>query len=258
MCLILFHWDPDGDIPLTVLANRDEFHDRPALQADFWQDHQDILAGRDERRAGTWLGVTAGGRFAAVTNYRSPRDMQPGGRSRGELPVAFLNARDRSMAFLESILAEGDQWAGFNLLVYDGVDLAYGSNRDTAGPQLITPGVHGLSNALLNTSWPKVDSGKQELEALLSGSVEESGAEEGWLNVLASREEAEDDLLPDTGIGLEKERLLSARRIVSEGYGTRCSTLVRIGWDGQMEFVEKTWIPRSLDQDTVAFSIEPL
>ncbi|MDA0379445.1 MAG: NRDE family protein, partial [Bacteroidetes bacterium] len=127
MCLILLDWDPEGDHPLTVLANRDELHARGALQAHFWEDHPYLLAGRDAREGGTWLGVTANGRFAAVTNFRSVADMQPGQRSRGELTVGFLTSKERSEAYLERVLASGSQWAGFNLLLFDGVDLVWGS-----------------------------------------------------------------------------------------------------------------------------------
>jgi uncharacterized protein with NRDE domain len=250
MCLILFDWDPDGDYPLTVLANRDEFHDRPARQAHFWEDKPDILAGRDLKEGGTWMGVTAGGRFAAVTNFRSPKDMQPGRRSRGELPVGFLDSRKRSDAYMEEVLSDGDDWAGFNLLLFDGVDLVWGSNRAEDGMVRLEPGIHGLSNALLDTPWPKVVDGKRALKALLH---EDDYIENGWLSVLSDASMAPDAQLPDTGVGLEKERLLSARRIVSSGYGTRCSTLIRLSWDGSVEFIEKTWIPVGLEPDTVEY-----
>lgn len=250
MCLILLEWNPDGDYPLTVLANRDEFHDRPARQAHFWEDRPDILAGRDEKEGGTWMGVTVGGRFAAVTNYRSPRDMQPGRRSRGELPVGFLDSRLRSDGYLEGVLAEGDAWAGFNLLLFDGMDLVWGSNRSDAGVVRLEPGIHGLSNALLNTPWPKVEAGKAALKHLLR---DDDYIENGWLQVLADTGVAADASLPETGVGLDKERMLSARRIISPGYGTRCSTLVRLSWDGSVELIEKTWLPEGLEPDTVEY-----
>lgn len=250
MCLILLDWDPEGDYPLTVLANRDEFHERPALQAHFWADHPEILAGRDQKEGGTWMGVSVNGRFAAVTNYRSPQDMQPGRRSRGELPVGFLSSRERADAYMERTLEAGEEWAGFNLLLFDGMDLVWGSNRSEMGLVRLEPGIHGLSNALLDTPWPKVESGKKALRALLR---DDDYIENGWLDVLSDTSTASDGALPDTGIGTEKERMLSARRIASPGYGTRCSSMVRLSWDGSVEFIEKTWVPAGLEADTVEF-----
>lgn len=254
MCLILFRWDPDAETPLTVLANRDEFHGRASHQADFWEDHPRILGGRDAQAGGTWLGVTVDGRFAAVTNYRSPSDMQSGGRSRGELPVGFLEGRVPSLAYLESVAVNGKDYAGFNLLVYDGTDLAYWSNRSDLPPGHVEPGIHGLSNALLDTPWPKVVDGR----AALARAVDAGEAPmDYWLDLLSSREQAPDDRLPDTGVGLEKERVLSARCIESPGYGTRCSSLVVLGPNGHITFAEKTRVPADLNPDLVVFRIEP-
>ena len=235
---------------MTVLANRDEFHDRPAQQAHFWADRPDVLAGRDQREGGTWMGVSVNGRFAAVTNFRSRQDMQPGERSRGMLPADFLTSRERSDAYLDRVLSEGQTWAGFNLLVFDGMELMWGSNRFDAGPVRVEPGIHGLSNALLDTPWPKVEAGKKALKALLR---DEDYIENGWLDVLSDTTTAADETLPETGIGKEKERLLSSRRIVSPGYGTRCSTMIRLSWDGSVEFIEKTWVPQGVEPDTVEY-----
>ena len=254
MCLILLKWAPESDTPLTVLANRDEFHGRPSHQADFWDDHPRILGGRDEQAGGTWMAITVDGRFAAVTNYRSPSDMQSGGRSRGELPVGFLTGRDSSLAYLDTVAERGNDYAGFNLLVFDGKDLGYWSNRSDRAPSRVEPGIHGLSNALLDTPWPKVVSGKKDLERAL-----EAGERplDFWLDVLSSSAQAPDDQLPDTGVGLEKERVLSARCIESPGYGTRCSSLVALGRNGHVTFAEKTRFPADLDPDLVVFRIEP-
>lgn len=251
MCLILFHYAPDGPIPLTVMANRDEFHYRGTLQAGFWEDNDSILAGRDLEKGGTWMGVSRESRFAAVTNYRSPADMISGGASRGELPRAFLEGTMSARTYMDDVLQRGSDYTGFNLLVFDGQQLIYGSNRAEGGAVDVTPGLHGLSNALLDTPWPKVTSGVAALgESLRSGSPERD-----WLQVLSDQKMASDAELPDTGIGIDKERELSSRCIDIEGYGTRCSSFVRIHGDGRIDFAEKTRIPSGLDPDTVRFSI---
>jgi uncharacterized protein with NRDE domain len=253
MCLILFKSDPRGEYPLTVLANRDEFHHRPARQADFWDEYPHILAGRDLEKGGTWMGITTGGRFAAVTNYRSPEDMTAGGQSRGELPLDFLNGAMATMPYLETVLDKGDAYAGFNLLVFDGVHLGYASNRSSQPAEIVSSGVHGLSNALLDTPWPKVTEGKAALKEVAANGRPDSS----WMLIMADTRRASHDRLPDTGIGSEKEYMLSSRCIEMEGYGTRCSSFVSIRHDGQIRFQEKTLIPTHADPDTVQFTIEP-
>lgn len=251
MCLILFAFEPSSEYPLVVLANRDEFHRRPTAQAGFWKETPGVLAGRDLEKGGTWLGVTTSGRFAAVTNYRSPRDMQPGGRSRGALPQLFLEGGMDAMSYLETVHEDAQAYAGFNLLVYDGTAMGYLSNRSGSGPQEVSPGIHGLSNALLDTDWPKVTEGREVLAELLG----EGPPDPSWMHVMADTRTAADDQLPDTGIGLEKERLLSSRCIQSPDYGTRCSTFARFHKGGRIRFVERTLVPADLDPDTVSFSL---
>lgn len=253
MCLILFKYEPEGVFPLTVLANRDEFYQRRTSQADFWDRKPNILAGRDLEKGGTWMGVTTEGRFAAVTNYRSLADMNAGGRSRGELPVAFLEGSMDAMSYLNAVMDRCHDYTGFNLLVFDGITLGYASNRSGKKAVVVPPGIHGLSNALLNTDWPKVSKGR----AALRGAAADGDPKPSWMNILSGTEPAPDEDLPDTGIGLEKERLLSSPCIISDDYGTRCSTFVTIRRDGHILFREKTLIPEGLDPDTVEFAIEP-
>jgi len=253
MCLILFKVDPEGEYPLTVLANRDEFHHRSTLQAGFWDEHPHILAGKDLEKGGTWMGVTTSGRFAAVTNYRSPMDMKAGGQSRGELPLDFLKGSMASMSYLDSILEKGDAYAGFNLLVFDGIQLGYTSNRSAQSAKSVSSGIHGLSNALLDTPWPKVTEGKAAFKEVDS----QGRPNPSWLSIMADTRRASGERLPDTGIGSEKEYLLSSRCIEMDGYGTRCSSFVSIRQDGQIQFQEKTLIPSDADPDTVQFTIEP-
>lgn len=254
MCLILLSWQPKELQRLVILANRDEFFDRPTLQADFWHDMPDILAGRDKKAGGTWLGVDKRGRFAAITNYRSPLDMNAGGTSRGSLPVKFLGSEETAMSYLDQVSKQKADYAGFNLLVFDGNDLCYYSNRSDKNPVALSPGVYGLSNSLLNTSWPKVDTGRSELRNRIDTSYEPSP---DWLDIMADSSQAADKELPDTGVGYDLEKRLSARCIVMEGYGTRSSTFVSIGQteSAQIQFVEKTIVPAGLNPDTVSFRL---
>ena len=251
MCLILFHYDPEGDHPLTVMANRDEFHRRKTRQAGFWDDDPHILAGRDLEKGGTWMGVTRSGRFAALTNYRSPADMHSGGESRGELTRQFLQEDISAVDYADQVFRSGDRYTGFNLLVYDGHELLYLSNRSGQLPVQVSPGYHGLSNALLDTPWPKVTHGIRAFEA----STRQGSAEIDWVGIMSDTHVADDDQLPDTGIGLEKERRLSSRCIDSPGYGTRCISFVQMDRKGAIKFIERTLIPEGLDPDTVRFSI---
>jgi len=253
MCLILFSFDPGTDRPLTVLANRDEFHERPTAQADFWSDKPAVLAGRDLLAGGTWLGVTTRGRFAAVTNYRDLASINPDARSRGELTTDFLSGDDPANEYLSRVETKGGDYNGFNLLVFDSENLAYYSNMSGGPPQELNTGIFGLSNHLLNTPWPKVVSGKEALRLELESG---SGDDNSLLNVLADTSIAADGDLPDTGVGLEKERILSARCISSPGYGTRSSTLVSFSGRGTIKFKERTIIPSDLDPHTVSFEIE--
>lgn len=253
MCLILFHYDPDGKHPLTVMANRDEFHGRETLRADFWRDAPHILAGRDMEKRGTWMGVTKSGRFAAVTNYRSLADMKSSGESRGDLTRQFLEQDVAAWEYAERVFRNGDRFTGFNLLVYDGKDLVYVSNRSGESPVRVAPGFHGMSNALLDTPWPKVTEGVKALEL----SLKEGSPAEDWEDIMSDTDIAEDDQLPDTGIGLEKERILSSRCIDSPGYGTRCSSFVQLSIHGAIHFVERTLIPDGMDPDTVRYFLSP-
>jgi len=253
MCLILFSYDPGTSRPLTVLANRDEFYDRATDQADFWSDKPGILAGRDLVAGGTWLGVNTKGRFAAVTNYRDLSNINLNARSRGELTTEFLSGNESADDYLSRIETRGGDYNGFNLLVFDSNNLAYYSNMSEAPPSVLNPGIYGLSNHLLDTPWPKVVSGKEAMKVELESGP---GDDDSLLSVLADTTVAADPDLPDTGVGIERERALSARCIVSPGYGTRCSTLVSFAADGRIKLKERTIVPPDLLPHTVSFEIE--
>lgn len=235
MCLILLAHETHPEYPLAIAANRDEYYQRPTARAAFWQDHPHILAGRDLECMGTWLGITRTGRFAALTNFRDPRERKTDAPSRGQLVSNFLVSGREPREYLEEVATIAPRYNGFNLLAGSVEGVFYLSSR-TGSVQRLSPGLHGLSNHLLDTPWPKVTRGKQRLQAALT----QDPSTEALLDLLHDREPAETSELPDTGIGSELERVLSPALIVSPQYGTRASTAVLFGWDGGVSFSERT------------------
>lgn len=235
MCLIALAWQAHPDYPLIVAANRDEFHHRPAAAARFWPEAPAVLAGRDLAAGGTWLGITRRGRFAALTNVREPGAAQ-GSRSRGLLVSAFLQGGNSPQTYAAAVAADGAAYSGFNLLVGDAGSLWWVSNRAPA-PAPVAPGVHALSNHLFNTPWPKVQRARDGLSAALA-----VPSAERLFALLADDRAAPDDELPDTGVGLAMERLLSPPFIRSGGYGTRCSSVLLAGRE-RILFAEQTFTP---------------
>jgi uncharacterized protein with NRDE domain len=240
MCLILFALDAHPRWRLVVAANRDEFFARPTAPAEWWADAPEVLAGRDLRDGGTWMGITRAGRFAAVTNYREPNRYTVGAPSRGKLVADFLLGGSSSEAYAGDLLRRGQAFNGFNLLVGDADGLVWLSNRSEE-MRRIDPGVHGLSNHLLDTPWPKVVRGKEDLHRALAGS--DDALESALFASLALRDPAPDAALPSTGIEMQRERALSAAFIVSPEYGTRASTVLLVSHDGKVRFTERTTVP---------------
>ena len=236
MCLILLAWRAHPGHALVVAANRDEYFERPARAAAFWEDAPEVLAGRDLTAQGTWLGVTRAGRFASITNYRNPAERMAAAPSRGRLVTDFLTGAHRPSAYFAGIVPQANEYNGFSMLAADRSSLAFFSNREGA-VRRIEPGVHGLSNELLDTPWTKVEKGRQRLGALLAGTFDPAA----YLELLGDTEPADDLQLPDTGVGAEWERRLSSIRIAGGDYGTRCSTVLRIGTDGNVEFWERSY-----------------
>ena len=252
MCLILFLYNIHPDYPLILGANRDEFHDRPTAPLAYWKTRplrsvpalSPVLAGRDLKGGGTWMGVTHSGRFAALTNFREVSPNRNGIPSRGALVRDFLTGRETPRAYLERIERAGSSYNGFNLLIGDRSGLFYHSNRKH-GIHMLPPGVHGLSNRFLDTPWPKVERGKTALEEVCSnGPI----VPERIFDILEDRSRPPDDLLPDTGVGLPWERILSPAFICSPTYGTRSSSVLLVGADGEVRFAERTFTP---DTDSV-------
>mgnify|MGYP001560829418 CR=1 FL=1 len=238
MCLILFAYRVVPGVPLIVAANRDEHFNRPAAPAALWDDHPEILAGRDLAGGGTWLGISTRGRFAALTNFRNPVTHRADAPSRGELVKAFLVGQMSARAYVEDIMREAVPYNGFSLLVGDGRALFFFSNRAEA-PMEVEPGVHGLPNHLFNTPWPKVVKGRSGLEKL----TRRPFAIDEYLALLDDPTPAADCDLPQRGRDLERERRHSALRILNPGYGTRCSTVLRITSEGTIDFVERSFHP---------------
>ena len=239
MCLILLAWQSHPDYPLVVAANRDEFYSRRAASADFLPDHPHVLAGRDLEAGGTWLGITRQGRFAALTNFRDPASHKPAAPSRGNLVADFLKGDAGIDAYLDRL--DPAAYNGFNLLlgnVANNGRLVAFSNVSGVRHEL-TPGIYGLSNALLDTPWPKVGAGKRALQQAIAALPDESAL----FQLLADQAVHPDDALPATGVSPEWERLLSAAFVRSPDYGTRCSTLIKLGADGTGIFDEQTWLP---------------
>ncbi|MBN1614884.1 MAG: NRDE family protein [Deltaproteobacteria bacterium] len=237
MCLILFAYRMHPLYPLVVAANRDEFYERPTAAADFWEASPAILAGRDLRDGGTWLGITREGRFAALTNYRDPLNIKLEAPSRGWLVRDYLLGRQEPDAYLHDLAERADRYNGFSLILGSRNRLYYYSNRDAI--RELPAGFYGLSNHLLDTPWPKVEKGKEALKEVLEHSKRPST--EDLFAVLNDRSRPEDGRLPDTGVGIDWERILSSIFIESPNYGTRSSTVLIVGRNGWVSFAERSY-----------------
>jgi len=247
MCLILVAWQSHPDYALVVAANRDEFYARPAAPVHWWQDAPQVLAGRDLAEvigeSGTWMGVTAEGRFAALTNYRAPSEKRTDARSRGELVSSFLRGDDAPGDYLAGLIGEDGCYNGFNLLATDLREFWWYSNRShSRQPHRLRPGLYGLSNALLDTPWPKVRSRVGALAEVLAADTGHAMASaEPYLQLLADERQAADFELPSTGVAPDWEKLLSSAFIRSPSYGTRASTVLRVRHDGRFDLSERSF-----------------
>ncbi|MEM9997322.1 MAG: NRDE family protein [Bacteroidota bacterium] len=231
MCFIVFDWQPDAR-RLTLASNRDEFYERPTARADFWaaEGHPDLLAGRDLRGGGTWMGITRAGRWAALTNVREMHRHVEDAPSRGDLVADYLRGDATPETYARTIQERGASYNGFNLLLGEVSPqrsaLWYVSNR-TDRPRQLSAGRYGLSNAALDTPWPKVVRGRAHLDRVLD-TVPPAQVPDRLLSALADDVRAPDDALPDTGIGLDWERTLSPIHIASPTYGTRAATVLQV------------------------------
>jgi uncharacterized protein with NRDE domain len=253
MCLILFGLNIHPDYKLILVGNRDEFYDRPAAPATFWDEAPHLLAGKDLLAGGTWFGITKSGRIAGISNYRDPKSLRKDALSRGRLVSRFLLSEESPLSYLEGVREDRGKYNGFNLLIGDKKDLFWYSNRGK-GRRKLGPGIYGLSNHLLDTRWPKVVKGKSELKRLISKSSIPKPDE--FFDMLSDRNPAIDSDLPDTGVGLERERMLSPIFISSPDYGTRSSTLLFIDRAGFVTFMERTFNRNQKHNSTVRYGFQ--
>jgi uncharacterized protein with NRDE domain len=241
MCVIFIANRSHPKYPFVALANRDEYYDRPTLAAAPWADEPTIFAGRDLVARGTWLGVADGGRFASVTNYRDPNG-PVGDRSRGHMVSDFLRSNENAAEYINTITARADHYSGFNLIVgtftKTDSELWYFSNHG-GEPQKLGPGIYGLSNHLLSSTWPKVTRGLKAFSALITDEEIDPAA---CFELLSDETVAIDEELPDTGVGIERERILSPIFIKTPVYGTRSSSVVTLDNEFRWEFREKVFV----------------
>lgn len=238
MCLIFLAHRTHPRYPLIIAANRDEFYGRPTAGACFWSEAPQVLAGRDLKAGGTWLGITRKGHFAAVTNVRAPASQRAGGVSRGRLVGEYLTQGACPGGYCHMLLPNLDKYNGFNLIVGDQQRLFYLSSHLDELHEL-SPGIYGLSNHRLDTPWPKVHKGKGMFERILERPLLSA---DDLLRLLMDRKCPPDELLPDTGVGLRWERVLAPIFITSEFYGTRASTALLVTNDGRVTFVERRYV----------------
>ena len=236
MCLVLIAWRGAAKYPCVVAANRDELHSRPTAAAHWWQSQPPILAGQDLLAGGTWLGLARTGRFAALTNYRDPEQQRLGTPSRGTLVASILLSGDPIERSLDQLRSVSADYNGFSLLFSDGERLAIFESARGSG-RVLGPGIYGLSNHLLDTPWPKVQTAKSRLSTALA----DLSTTDAILALLRDEAPAPDDQLPRTGVSLEWERLLSSAYVRAPDYGTRCSTVLRIDESRRACFDEWSW-----------------
>jgi len=231
MCLLVVAWLSHPRYRLVIASNRDEFHDRPAAPLEWWSDVPGVLAGRDLRARGTWLGVELGGRCALLTNFRDAEPAPQGeAPSRGGLVPGFLAGDASPAGYLEELQGRASAFAGFNLLVGDRQALHYYSNVGGAPPRALPPGIYGLSNHRLDEPRPKLLRTRERFAAALAG----DSVETADLFDLLGDAVPEDDPPPGgDGLPPDLERALSAPFVRHDRYGTRCSTVVLGGLDGR-------------------------
>lgn len=248
MCLIFLAINKHPKYKLIVAANRDEFYHRKTAAANYWEDHPEILGGRDLEAGGSWMAMNTSGKISMVTNYRDLRNLKSIAPSRGHLVTDFLKDNIRVKSYLKSIEPTAKDYNGFNLIVGDVNEIGYLSNYKE-GVEILSDGIYGISNGLLDSNWPKVNRGKEKFSLLLNGYV----TSDALFEMLHNEERAADDQLPNTGLDIERERAVSSMFIKSPGYGTRCSTVVLIDHQNQVEFTERVYDLETFDFTTNKF-----
>ncbi|MBF0121339.1 MAG: NRDE family protein [Desulfobacterales bacterium] len=240
MCIIYFSYETYKDYRLFLIGNRDEFYNRPTKDISFWEDFPQILGGRDLIGKGTWLGITKTGRIAAITNFRDPLNLKANSPSRGDIVFDFLCENISTKEYLEYILKESHKYNGFNIIVDDGKDVGYFSNKIDKY-QILCSGNYALSNHLLDKPWPKVIRIKSLINDFQMSQNEMNF--EHIFEILKDNCLPVDELLPDTGVGIEWERILGPIFVSSNIYGTRSSSILLVKQNGEVTFLERTFNP---------------
>jgi len=248
MCLIVFAFNFHSEYTVIFAGNRDEFYAREAQKAHFWDTEPSILAGKDLRAGGTWLGVSEKGEFGAITNFRDLDNPLEGDRSRGEIIPGFLTRKKSHKEKLSQLIRESKHYAGFNLLAGSSEQLYYVSNV-SGEMHTVSPGIHGISNAFLDTPWPKVEKAKSEFKKAISPNRINR---DRIFRFLKNSDTYPEESLPSTGLSPETEKAVSPIFIKTEGYGTRCSTLLTIDKSGKVHFTEKTYPAGDTSSEEIA------
>jgi len=236
MCLIYLAWKHHPHYKLILAGNRDEFYERPTREAGFWKDNPNLLSGKDLKGGGTWLGVTKDGKFSAITNYRDPRNIKKNAPTRGHLITNYLSVEESPKNYFMNIRDRLDHYNGFNLLL-GSVDALYYFNNIKKKLTSLDKGIYGLSNAFLNSPWPKVTDGLNDFQSIISGTFND----DHLFDLLTDTRLSTDERLPNTGIPFELEKKLSARFIRTELYGTCCSTVLTIDQHDNVSFTERVY-----------------
>lgn len=250
MCLITLAYKAHPKYQFILAANRDEFYMRPTSKVDWWHDHIGILGGRDLQALGTWMAIHKNGRFAAVTNFRDIKNINPEAQSRGDLPVNFLLTDQSAENYATDVFRAGSNYNGFNLLIMD-KELVHVSNYDDTINSL-EPGIFALSNALLDTPWPKVIRSKRAFSEIIQTEFEL----EDLIKMMQDDSTAPDNQLPETGLDYDREKALSAMCIRTPDYGTCCSTAITIDYEGNVAFMEKSYPVGNREEGTVSFNFK--
>ena len=243
MCLISFALNQHPVFPLVLAANRDEFFRRPTAAMDWWttDSGQQVLAGRDLQSGGTWLAINRTGALSAVTNVREGTP-EAGRLSRGRLPLLALESPDTALT--TRLPREAANYSGFNLLYLDDAAGWYYSNRDAHPGRHVHRGLYGLSNHLLQTPWPKLVRVRHKVGKILAtDNLDEHSLHKELANALQDTTPAPDQLLPDTGVGIETERFLSSPFVCGDEYGTRATTIISVSRTGHIRVTEQSWGP---------------
>lgn len=237
MCLTVFAYKVYPEYPLIFATNRDEFYDRPASKATFWYDIPTVLAGRDLQASGTWMGITRNHRFASITNYRDMNNIIDDAPSRGNIVVDYLSSDIYAQDYMNILKKKAGLYNGYNLIAGQVDDLWYYSNQKDE-PVKIVPGFHSLSNAFLNTSWPKTRTALSDFKTVINNNSTDDSL---LFQLLQNQKRYPVEQLPSTGLSIDIERIVSSIFITSDEYGTRCSTVIYANPNTQTEFIEKTY-----------------